>query len=302
MNPVIEELLRIVEKDPLPAADTSSYWQLYGGQTIVERRGDELVLLGSGFATMNTGGRLSRAASLVQRLTYWPVTARLRNYAPIWRTARHLAYDLSTDLTFDVWRQSVALALLADHWAANNLSPKTFAVIGDGHGFLGALIRRHFPDARVYLIDLPKMLVFQAHTHELAGLGSAMSIMSTNSATPTAATFILPEHVELISDQIDCAFNIASMQEMTDYSIASYFKFLRRRSTASSRFYCVNRLRKELPGERSRTSKNIRGGKTTKCLSTAGAPTILTLWAEPNRMGPVCWDYACHLSIISMDL
>ena len=38
------------------------------------------------------------------------------------------------------------------------------------------------------------------------------------------------------------------MQEMNPHSIDSYFKFLRIRSTQSSRFYCVNRLRKELPG------------------------------------------------------
>ncbi len=116
MNPVIEELLQIVEKDPLPAADTSSHWLLYGGNTTVERRGDKLVLIGSGFGSMNAGGRLARAAGLVERLTYWPVTTRLHSYASIWRTARRLAHDLSVDLTFDVWKQSVALALQADHW------------------------------------------------------------------------------------------------------------------------------------------------------------------------------------------
>ena len=40
----------------------------------------------------------------------------------------------------------------------------------------------------------------------------------------------------------------ASMQEMNEFSIASYFSFLRRRSSPSSRFYCANRLWKQLPG------------------------------------------------------
>ena len=48
--------------------------------------------------------------------------------------------------------------------------------------------------------------------------------------------------------RVDCAINIASMQEMNEFSIASYFMFLRRSTTPSSRFYCVNRLRKDLPG------------------------------------------------------
>ena len=88
-------------------------------------------------------GRLNRAARLVERLTYWPVTAGLRSHASVWRTASRLAQELSLDLTFDVWRQSVALALLADHQNAYDLSPRTFALIGDGDGFLGALIRRY---------------------------------------------------------------------------------------------------------------------------------------------------------------
>lgn len=248
MNPVIEELLQIVEKDPLPAADTSSHWQLYGRDTTVERRGDELVLIGSGFGSIRVGGRVGRAARLFERLTYWPVITRLRSHRSVWKTTRRLADDLSVDLTFDVWRQSVVLGVLADHWTAYDLSPRTFALIGDGHGFLGALIRRQFPQSRVYCIDLPKMLVFQARTHELAERSASMSMMSTNSVRPTAITFVLPKDVEVISDQIDCAVSMASMQEMNDHSIASYFKFLRQRSTPSSRFYCVNRLRKELPG------------------------------------------------------
>ena len=35
MNTVIEELLQITEKDPLPSADTSSNRSLYGTKTVV---------------------------------------------------------------------------------------------------------------------------------------------------------------------------------------------------------------------------------------------------------------------------
>lgn len=54
--------------------------------------------------------------------------------------------------------------------------------------------------------------------------------------------------MERIAEEIDCAISIASMQEMNEVSIAAYFTFLRWRSKPSSRFYCVNRLQKELPG------------------------------------------------------
>ena len=237
----------MVERDPVPAAHTSSHWQHYGGETIVERSGDELVLRGSGFGTMYAPRPLGQAAHLLQRITYSRVTSRLHSYKSVWRTAIRLARDLQFDLTFDVWKQSVALAVLADHWAAHNLSPRTFAMIGDGYGFLGALVRRRLPESRIYCIDLPKTLVFQAHTHEQADRTAKMSIVSKDGGVADV-NFVLPQHIELISDDIDCAVNIASMMEMKDSSIASYFTFLRQRSTPQSRFYCVNRLLKELPG------------------------------------------------------
>ena len=63
-----------------------------------------------------------------------------------------------------------------------------------------------------------------------------------------AVFFVAPQHAELIPEKIDCAFNIASMGEMSEFSISAYFTFLRRRSSMNSRFYCVNRSEKQLPG------------------------------------------------------
>jgi hypothetical protein len=247
MNPAIEELLTIVETDPLPEAHTSSHWRLYGRKTVVQRHGDELVLRGYGFGSMEGHGLPWQAAQTIERWSYLRVTSRLTSYPSVWKAAKRLARDLSFDLTFDVWRQSVALAVLVDHWAEYNLHPKTFAMIGDGYGFFGALVRKWVPYPTVYCIDLPKMLVFQAHTHELADGAATMSLLSNNGGQADVV-LSMPQDIGLISTHIDCAINIASMQEMTNSSIASYFAFLRQRSTPESRFYCVNRLRKELPG------------------------------------------------------
>lgn len=251
MNPVIESLLEIVDTDPLPAVHTSSHWQRYGRETIVERQNNGLVLLGFGFGVVRARGfrrYILRVITGAERVSYQQVAARLKNYRSVWRTATNLASDLSFDMTFDVWKQAIALAVLEDHWAEHDLLPRTFALIGDGYGFLGTLIRRRFPKSRLYCIDLPKMLVFQAHTHELADPAGKMSLLRRSESEGAAVVFALPQDIEIISDQIDCAVNIASMQEMKESSIVSYFHFLRRRSTRRSRFYCVNRLRKELPG------------------------------------------------------
>lgn len=189
-----------------------------------------------------------RAVRAVERLSYMRLTTRLKNYSSVWRTAVSLARDLSFALSFDIWKQAVALAVLENHWTTQNLLPRTFALIGDGYGFLGALIRRRIPEARVYCIDLPKVLVFQARTHELADPSAKISLLSRSECNGADVVFALPQDIEIIFDPIACAINVASMQEIKPTSIQAYFAFLRRRSGKGSLFYCVNRLHKEMPG------------------------------------------------------
>jgi len=244
INQVINDLLDIVDTNPFPSADTSSHWVKYGKQVVAERRGDRLFLQDNGFGGMKAPGH--RTLQLIERITYWRATKPIKNYQSVYKIATKLVSDLSFDMTFDAWKQVVALATLKDHWSGFNIKPKTFALIGDGHGFFGALVHRVFPESYIYQIDLPKMLLFQANTHSVASPNSSMSIMSAQQDR-TNITFVQPRDVELIPDAIDCGVNMASMQEMNRTSIESYFKFLRRRSEPSSRFFCINRENKELP-------------------------------------------------------
>jgi hypothetical protein len=130
-------------------------------------------------------------------------------------------------LGFNVWKSTMVLSTLIDHgWTFENT-----VIIGDGFGFLGTLVRRLFPEGTLHCIDLPKILVFQAHTHQRA---------------KTQAELLTPNQLERIPEPISTAINVTSMQEMLSSSIAAYFSFLRRRRTG--RFYCVNRKEKVLPG------------------------------------------------------
>jgi hypothetical protein len=142
----------------------------------------------------------------------------------------------------------VALAVLAGHWAAHHLAPQTFALLGDGYGFLGALIRRWHRPARVYCIDLPKMLVFQAATHLRAEPGAHLAVMAGGAGAAGEVTFVAPDDIGGVEGPLDCAVSMASFQEMNRASIEAYFAFLRQRSGPQSRLYCVNREEKTLPG------------------------------------------------------
>lgn len=248
LHPVMESLLNAIEADPVPQEHASSFWRLHGRQTVVERRDGDVRLEGSGFGTMRARHPVLRALHACQRASYWPVTRPLRTFPPIWNDVKRLARDLSFDLTFDVWKSGVALALLEDHWRVHGLRPRVITIIGDGYGFLGALIRRVRPAVRLYCIDLPKTLVFQVRTHEQADPTARLSRLTAAGDTDADVAFVLPGDAERIPETIDCAINIASMQEMPAASLDAYFRFLRRRSGPSSRFYCVNRQRKELPG------------------------------------------------------
>lgn len=139
--------------------------------------------------------------------------------------------------------------MLTDHWRRQGLTPSTFALIGDGEGFLGALIGRRHPATRLYYMDLPKQLVFQAATQERANPGRTLGVLSGRGDSAEAdSLFVSPADLEAIPESIDCAITIDSMQEMRASSIAAYFAFLRRRSAPTSHFYCVNRVRKTLIG------------------------------------------------------
>jgi hypothetical protein len=249
VNQVIESLLQIAGEDPLPGAHTSSHWQRYGKGIKIERRGEKLVLSASGFTAQSRANLLGKLLYSAERLSYAKVTSRLKSHRFVWNEAKRLARDLRVDLPRHEWTSATALAVLLDHFGEYNLAPKTVALIGDGDGFLGALILRCLSgtNIRIYTIDLPTVLAFQAHTHETANPWVTMSLLSATDID-RQIIFVHPKDIELIRDRIDCAISFVSMQEMNAFSIASYFTFLRRRSGPRSRFYCVGRLRKEMPG------------------------------------------------------
>ncbi len=247
-HPVIRALLEIIERTPYPDDHTSQFWVLEGKRLRIEAREGRLAL--HGFLTTNEHrwGLFQRAMRAVERWSYRGVTTALRSYPRVWSLAQRLAHDLGQGLSYDVWRLAVALSVLADHWEQHRLSPSTVALIGDGDGFLGALIHRYVPGARIYAIDLPKALLFQACTHRKADPQAALGRMTDGQAETATVVFVLPQEILQMTGTIDCAVNIASMQEMTPGSIAAYFAWLRRRRGADSHFYCVNRLDKRLPG------------------------------------------------------
>ena len=258
MNPVLESLVRVSESQPLPAAHTSSHWKAFGAQTVVRREGDSLFLKAAGFSGHS---RASRAGSLLcglERVCYARVTGVLQSWPQVWKGTGRLAKTLKVSLTRHEWACAVVLSILQDHWIQQRLHPQRIALIGDGDGFLGALILRCFPKSplSIFSIDLPKALVFQAATFRAAfpdlilhaALPDGEVTDRPGDSGGSQVTLVHPDCTERIQGTIDCAVNVVSMQEMTPASVSGYFDFLRRRSGPQSHFYCVNKLSNRLPG------------------------------------------------------
>jgi hypothetical protein len=242
---VLDELLGIVERDPLPDADVSSHWRAYGARTVVERGAAGLVLRASGFQTLHRLGPAGQVLSRLERLSYLAVTARSRSYRQVWGDAAALARSLGADPDFYVFKSACALALIRDHCAEAGLRPRAVMLIGDGEGFLGALLRRVWPGTTIWSADLPKQLVFQARTHAAADPDARLAVGPERDGD---VRFVLPADIEAIPPRIDLAVTIASLQEMSARSVHAYFACLRRRGHEGSRFYCVSRAEKILPG------------------------------------------------------
>lgn len=245
MKDVYAALLDIVAAGGAPEGFVSSYWRQYGERNVAVVREGRLDLRAYGIGEVERLRLPWRLLRPIERMGYRRVTRGLRAYPDVWRAARRLASDLRLGLTFDVWKYAVVASILEDHWGEHGLQPARFAMIGDGQGFLGALLRRMVPRAQVFSIDLPKTLLFQARMHEAADPAASVSLLG--SGCEGDVTLVLPQNVESIAGDLDCAVNMSSMQEMNPATIEHYFRFLRRRSSERSRFFCLNRTRKELP-------------------------------------------------------
>lgn len=248
-NQIVFDLLQIIEKDPTPEAWTSSFWKEWDTKRIVhtDKNQSDVVLDGREFLYIPQKYLwLHQILYRWGRLFYGRVPNQFSDYPKMLKLVQETASQLSVGLTFDVWKYAVILALLQEHWTKQQTTPKTFVLLGDGYGTLGTCIRKLLPTSRLYFVDLPKGLLFQFKT--LEKVGGKNALLSEHDTKIADNNFVVPDAIGKISGNIDCAINIASMQEMNQQSIATYFKFLRERSSSNSHFYCVNRLRKELPG------------------------------------------------------
>lgn len=122
--------------------------------------------------------------------------------------------------------------------------------IGPGSGKLLSLIKKHHPECKIAIVDLPTSMVFSfsylktlfpdssySLPHEAEPVSNCQSLKDIN--------FYTPEQIEYIpTDCFDIGVNTASFGEMRKEVIDEYFSLLRRVFKQNNIFYCNNRIEK----------------------------------------------------------
>jgi SAM-dependent methyltransferase len=268
----------------------SSHWEKMQETVSVEMDENNYAgLSGNGFSYRS---HISSPAKMLSWLTIMSYLLRLKNTKELSRlipAGLSLSKRIEVPFTYDCFRQICTFSLLRRHASEGRI-----VIIGDGFGYLAAFIKMMWPRSQIFLIDIGKILFFQAyhcqkafpdHSHQL-------SIDAGGRTNPNAenADFIFcpAEHTTSLKQfKFDVAINVASMQEMNSRTINEYFNFLRHTLKKKNIFYCCNRKKKIMPaGEISEFYKYpwTRGDRH---LVDEPCPWHLFFWGFPNSaVGP----------------
>ncbi|MDB4852589.1 putative sugar O-methyltransferase [Alphaproteobacteria bacterium] len=143
-----------------------------------------------------------------------------------------------------------ALCLNAVEKYGLNFDGKRVAIIGDGNGYLGMLLKTLYPDVKIIQINLAKVLMFDLiFTSQIFNFDKVSVVLNSEDYRKTAdLNFIPAEEVFAINlSDVDFFFSVASMQEMDMRVINSYFELIRSQNLRKTYFYCCNRVSKKLP-------------------------------------------------------
>ncbi len=249
---LIRDLFDRYYRDGVRADDMSSHWREFSAEFKVQADTEGYLsgLQGFGFGELRWNGSVRRVvqdlciASNLLRLSQRLGLLRLRPmFLGVCRAMR-------VDPTLDAFRQLCTLEFLSRHVPRKcPHRPLRFLMIGDGFGLLAALVKAHWPDAHLVMIDLGQTLLFQAFHLQRAYSAPITHLLAGSLAAERADFVYCPSdrREALAPMEFDVAVNVASMQEMDPSTVASYFAFLRQHLRAANLFYCCNREWKRLP-------------------------------------------------------
>lgn len=227
----------------------SSHWKKYGGETFIsfDKEFTRVDLRAEGFDDFQKINTLNILKNI-------PINFYLKNklYPLLSKrlidAVENLVRVQGRVMSYNCVKQ--ALCLNAVEKYGLDFYGKRVAIIGDGNGYLGMLLKTLYPNVKISQINLAKVLMFDLiFTSQLSNLDEVSVVLNSEDYRQTADfNFIPAEEVSAIHlSDVDFFFNIASMQEMDIRVINSYFELIRSQNLKKTYFYCCNRVSKKLP-------------------------------------------------------
>lgn len=234
---------------------TSSHWQKVGWHTASLGKG-EWKLKGTGFGDWMENNFINRLRTFGVSRAVAGLQSRYGCPGDLWEMGMAVAKSQNRIFSYDCAKQVLALAKVARSIAAKDpQSPLVSAdigkvcVIGDGYGYLGALLKAFDPGVTVTSVNLGRGLLFDAYYTNLRFPNASAAVGDAAAGrSGTDFTFLPAEdYASLQSLPQDLVFNIASMQEMNLAVVRNYVRYIRRQDGKRTLFYCCNRVEKALP-------------------------------------------------------
>lgn len=256
---IISELYRrYYIENSQPEDLISSHWKAFHKKIQIEFEGNRIkTLKGYGFGDLEDRFFIHQVLSWIAIVSY---LVRLENRSELIRLiqiAIPIARRMGLLFSYDCFRYVCSLNMIMNRMRMKDRKRINIINIGDGYGFLSALIKEVFPDSLICLVDLGKTLLFQAYycskshpdrSHFLITDFNKNEIKETDIAN-IDFLYCPAEFLEKLGGiSFNIAINIASMQEMNENSIKAYFEFFRRHMSSDNLFYCCNREVKEMQG------------------------------------------------------
>ena len=227
----------------------SSHWKKYGGETSIsfDKEFTRVDLRSEGFDDFKKNNTLNILKNIpinfyLKKKLYPLLSKRLID------AVENLVRVHGRVISYNCVKQ--ALCLNAVEKYGLDFNGKRVAIIGDGNGYLGMLLKTLYPNVKIIQINLAKVLMFDLiFTSQLSNIDKVSVVLNSEDYQQTADfNFIPAEEISAIHlSDVDFFFNIASMQEMDIRVINSYFELIRSQNLKKNYFYCCNRVSKKLP-------------------------------------------------------
>ena len=245
----IRKIYNFYEINSLDSDVVSSHWQEYGNKTLISFNDDFSVahVQAEGFDDFQKKGVLSSLKNIpidfyINRKLYPLLPIRLID------AIENVVGLQKRVLSFNSVKQALCLNAIEKYGL--DLDGKKIAIIGDGNGFMGMLLKNLYPNTKVIQINLAKVLMFDLIFTSLMPNPNELNVVLDNKDYLKSADFnFVPAEAIFTIDlnDVDFFINIASMQEMDPHVIKSYFRLIRSQNLKKSYFYCCNRVSKKLP-------------------------------------------------------